>query len=132
MSESEPATSLRGVHVLLVGGDIQHVTLLKQALEESHALVLPCGSSEAALRVMEHLRVDVLVVDVQDPDDERRQLIRRVRALSPEQGGDTPAVVVTRFVEDLNALVAAGFQANLTRPVDGASLCQTVAALVHR
>jgi len=132
MAESTSVTSLRGMHLLLVGGNIPHARILKRALETSHALVVACASAAEALRVMEHVRVDILVVDVQDPDDDSRQLIGDVRALSREHGGDTPAVAVTRSLKDREALLAAGFQANLTRPVDVANLCQTVAALVHR
>ena len=132
MAESTPVTSLRGMHLLLVGGDMRHTRFLKRALEASDALVIACASAAKALRVMEHVRVDILLVDVQDPDDDSRQLIGDVRALSREQGGDTPAVAVTRSLEDREALLAAGFQANLTRPVDVANLCQTLAALVHR
>jgi CheY-like chemotaxis protein len=56
------------------------------------------------------------------------ELIRRVRALSPQQGGSIPAVALTAYAreEDKQKALAAGFQKHLAKPVTPDELATTV------
>jgi CheY-like chemotaxis protein len=60
-------------------------------------------------------------------------LIRRVRALSDQEGGRTPAVAVTAYVriEDQRAALAAGYDRHIRKPVDVRELVSAVAQLAH-
>jgi CheY-like chemotaxis protein len=55
-------------------------------------------------------------------------LLRRVRALPPEQGGDTPAVAITAFApsEGRRRALMAGFQMHVPKPVEPAELIAIV------
>jgi CheY-like chemotaxis protein len=59
-------------------------------------------------------------------------LIRRVRALLPEQGGRTPAIALTAYAraEDRVRAVVAGFQHHLSKPIEPVELIVMVASLV--
>ena len=65
------------------------------------------------------------------PDEDGFALMRRVRALPPEQGGDTPAVALTAYAraEDRMNAVMAGFQHHVAKPVEPAELITMVASL---
>lgn len=107
------------------------MTIVKDALGAAQALLIVCASSADALGVMERLRVDVLVVDIGD-SGEHRDFIGAARAFSRDEGGDTPALALSRGAADRDALLAAGFQAHLARPVDVSELGRTLLALARR
>jgi CheY-like chemotaxis protein len=58
-------------------------------------------------------------------------LLRRVRQLTPEEGGLTPAVALTARArsEDRASVLAAGFQLHVTKPVQPGDLAAVVARL---
>ena len=83
-------------------------------------------------RIAEQLRIwqpDALVSDIGMPLEDGYALIRRVRALSREQGGQVPAVALTAFArsEDREQALEAGYQLHLPKPVN---LSELVAAVV--
>ncbi|MCA1630499.1 MAG: hypothetical protein LC785_01985 [Acidobacteria bacterium] len=68
------------------------------------------------------------------PREDGFALIEKVRALSPAQGGDTPAAALTAYVgEDVRSrAVAAGYQAHIPKPVDPAALAALVSGLTKQ
>jgi CheY-like chemotaxis protein len=93
-----------------------------------------CASAEIALRTLGQWRPDVLVSDIEMPGSDGYTLIRKVRALPPEQGGKTPAVALTAFSrpEDRIRSLMAGFNIHVSKPVDPAELTAIVASLAGR
>lgn len=79
-------------------------------------------------------RPDILVSDIGMPGEDGYSLIRRVRALDSNQGGNTPAVALTAYAraEDRMKAVVAGFQHHVVKPVEPAELITMVAALAKR
>ncbi|HMO27093.1 MAG TPA: response regulator, partial [Tepidisphaeraceae bacterium] len=76
-------------------------------------------------------RPDVLASDIGMPGEDGYSLIRRVRALPPEQGGRTPALALTAYAraEDRVKAMVAGFQTHLSKPVEQTELIATLAGL---
>ena len=76
-------------------------------------------------------RPQVLVCDIAMPAEDGYSLIRRLRTLARDQGGDTPAVALTALAsdEDKKRSLAAGFQLHLTKPIDIDRLSRAVAEL---
>jgi CheY-like chemotaxis protein len=128
------ATSLAGVRVLLVDDDAAVRALLTTLLETYGATVTSVGSAAGALRVLPVERPDVLVTDLTMPEEDGFALIRQVRALSPEQGGRTPAALVTGLAAALDRakVLRAGFQFCLAKPVNAGELVASVAILATK
>jgi len=61
-------------------------------------------------------------------------LIKKVRALAKEHGGQTPALALTAYArtEDRVRALSEGYHAHLAKPVDRLELAAVVAGLVHR
>lgn len=76
----------------------------------------------------------MLVSDIGMPDEDGYALIRRVRALPPEQNGSIPALALTAYArsEDRMRAVLAGFQMHIAKPVEAAELLTMVASLTGR
>lgn len=128
---SDRPLSLAGIHVLVVAEAAERAELVRHALEYWGALVTPSVSVAGAVRVLERMRADAVVVDLESPEDDRSfWLIRKLRALPPEQGGTTPAIALTPAGADRERLRGEGFQAHLERPVHAAELARVIADLV--
>ena len=92
------------------------------------------ASADEALAALRSERPDVIVSDIGMPEVDGFTLIRRVRALSDEQGGRTPAIALTAYAraEDRVKAVVSGFQHHLSKPVEPMELIAVVASLVDR
>ena len=125
---------LRGVRVLVVDDEPDALGLVRRLLEDCGAVVAAAASAEEALQIVRRQRPDVLVSDVGMPDGDGYELIRRVRQLSPAEGGDTPAAALTAYAhpEDVRRALAAGFQSHVPKPVEAAALVAAVARLASR
>jgi CheY-like chemotaxis protein len=66
------------------------------------------------------------------PGEDGYSLLRRLRALPPGSGGDTPAISLTAHAreEDRERALAAGFQDHLPKPVNVAALVSVLRRLV--
>ena len=129
--ESPPA--LRDVRVLLVDDDPSTIQVVAEALARAGADVRGCESVGAALEALAGWQPNVIVSDIQMPDDDGYALVRAVRALPPEQGGRTPAIALTALNrrEDRTRSLTAGFNMHVTKPVDPAELTAMVASLAR-
>jgi CheY-like chemotaxis protein len=122
--------SLVGVHALIVDADQECRHLLSSILRYCGALVTTTASSPEALKVMSVVKCDVLIVEIALPGESGIELIRRVRALKPENGGVVRAIALSGRDADRDAAVGAGFDAHLTKPIEPWAMCRLVATLV--
>jgi CheY-like chemotaxis protein len=109
--------------------------LLVAVLEQEGARVTAVGSAAAALEALSREpRPDILLSDIAMPHEDGYMLIRRIRALPPDDGGLIPAVAVTAYAraEDRRVALTAGFQAHLTKPVRPIELTTIVGSLARR
>ena len=125
---------LKGLKVLVVDDEADARALVKRLLEDREAIVETAGSVEEAVRLFGEQRPDVLVSDIGMPGEDGYALIRRVRALGAEKGGNVPAVALTAYTraEDRVKAVRAGFQMHVAKPVEPAELLTMVASLGGR
>ena len=108
--------------------------LLTAMLERCGAEVLSAGSAWEGLESVERWRPDVLVADIGMPVEDGYGLIRKVRALPKERGGQTPALALTAYArtEDRVRAISEGYQLHLAKPVDRVELATVVASLANR
>ena len=125
---------IAGVKVLVVDDEPDARALVKRLLEECQGRVITAGSVAEALSLVRSEKPDVLVCDIGMPGEDGYSLIRRVRALPPDAGGQVPAAALTAYArpEDRVKAMLAGFQTHLGKPVEPAELIATVASLAGR
>jgi two-component system, chemotaxis family, CheB/CheR fusion protein len=128
------APSLAAVHVLVVDDSPVIRGLLTDMLEGAGATVTAIDTAEHALELVEQLRPDVLLSDLEMPEKGGDWLIGQVRALAPNRGGLTPAACLTGLTgpEDRARVLGAGFQYHLAKPVDMSRLLGVVGVLAVR
>jgi CheY-like chemotaxis protein len=127
----ERAPSLHGVRVLAVDDHEADLYLMQRALAACGAEVTTVGSGDEAIAALPIVRPHVLVTDILMPTGSGYDLLRRVRELPKEQGGQIPAVAVTILASnaDRAAALASGFADHLTKPFDADRLVSLVASL---
>lgn len=117
------------VRVLVVEDDPHCREALTLALEDYGAQVVAVDSVEAALRLFEPTAPSILVSDIEMPDRDGFDLIEQVRALDARHARRTPAIAVTGLPAH-GALMAAGFDEHLPKPLDLPFLVERIRALV--
>jgi CheY-like chemotaxis protein/anti-sigma regulatory factor (Ser/Thr protein kinase) len=125
---------LDGLRLLVVDDEADTRTLLKAVLEQCGASVITVASAGEALAALKETRPDVLISDLGMPEEDGYTLIKKVRALSAEDGGHTPSAALTAYarVEDRMKVLRAGFQIHIPKPVEPAELITVVANLAGR
>lgn len=126
--------SLEGVRVLVVDDDLVAVDLTREILMRAGAQVWGCAGGSEALPMLQQCRPDVLVSDIEMPNQDGYSLIRRIRALEPDRGGRTPAVALSAYSrpEDRIRSLMAGFNLHVSKPVEPTELVTVVASLAGR
>jgi len=126
---AEVPCSLEGLRVLLVEDEVDAREALSAIVSQAGATVAAVGTAGEALGRLVSWRPDVLVCDIGLPAEDGYALIRKVRALRPDQGGDVPAVALTAYARasDLARALAAGFQVHLAKPLEPDQLLRVLA-----
>ena len=128
--------SLEGLRVLVVDDEADARELLTQLLNEFGVEVVAVATADEAIRVLmeQASRLNILVSDIGMPNQDGYTLLRRVRALLPENGGQIPAVALTAYArtEDRTAALLAGFQSHVAKPVELGELIAVIANLTGR
>jgi CheY-like chemotaxis protein len=122
---------LPAVHVLVVDDSPEMREALTVILEREGAVVTAAATAERALDLLQRLRPDVLLSDLEMPDKDGFWLIGQVRALLPDQGGLTPAACITGSTgpADRARVLRAGFQYHIPKPFGMARLLGVVGIL---
>jgi PAS domain S-box-containing protein len=125
---------LGNVRVLVVDDEPDACEILSVILEQCGAEVKAVNSAPEALEALQDWRPRVLLADIGMPGEDGYALLRRVRALPPEQGGTTPAAALTAFArtEDRVRALSAGFQIHVPKPVEPAELVAVVQNLARQ
>jgi signal transduction histidine kinase/ActR/RegA family two-component response regulator len=128
------AKALDGLRVLVVDDDPEARELLAAILENAGAEVRLAGATREALDVLQAWWPDVLLSDVEMPDDDGYSLMEQVRALNRPNHPPLTAVAVTAHSrpEDRQRAVVSGFQWHLPKPVEPSELVAVIASLRDR
>jgi CheY-like chemotaxis protein/anti-sigma regulatory factor (Ser/Thr protein kinase) len=125
---------LDGLRVVVVDDDPEAVALVEAILAGVGATVRTCLDARGALQTLRQWRPDVVVSDIEMPVEDGYSLIRKVRALDPEEGGRTPAVALTAYgrTQDRMRSLAAGYNMHVSKPVDPGELTTIIASVAAR
>jgi CheY-like chemotaxis protein len=123
---------LAGLRILIADDDDDSRFYITTVLEGDGATVTTVASSVEALDLLPQWQPDIFICDIAMPGEDGYSLIRKVRALKPDQGGQVLAVALTAYADSEDRLRAmeAGFQIHLAKPIDPGTLVETIANLV--
>jgi signal transduction histidine kinase/ActR/RegA family two-component response regulator len=125
---------LIGINVLVLDDDADARALMKMLMEGAGAVVEVAASADEALAALKAKPYHVLLSDVGLPDKDGIELIRLLRTGVVPMARHMPAVAVTgrSRPQDRVALLRAGFQGYLSKPVEPAEVVAVVQALTRR
>jgi signal transduction histidine kinase/ActR/RegA family two-component response regulator len=123
---------LSGIKVLVVDDETDARDLVATTLRRCGATVLTASSAAEAFDLLRRERPHALLSDIGMPEEDGLSLLRKVRSLPADQGGQTPAAALTAYAspEDRVSVIRAGFQSHIPKPVHAAELAAVVASLV--
>ena len=126
--------SLEGLRILVVDDELDARELVSQMLRDAGAETAAVGDAAQGLQLVEQWKPDVLVSDIGMPREDGYALIRKVRALAPEQGGGIPAIALTALArtQDRLRLLSAGYQMHVPKPIEQLELATVVASVTNR
>ena len=126
--------SLQGLRVLVVDDEADARALIVEILTRRGADVRACPSAVEGRALFVQWKPDVLVSDIGLPEESGYSLIRSIRALGKEGGGDVPAIALTGYARLANRLEAlsAGYDLHVAKPVEPSELILMVASVSGR
>lgn len=121
-------TPLSGVRVLVVDDDADMRDYIACVLEQSGAEVFVVTSAVEALEALPKIKPDILLSDIGMPNMDGYMLLRQVRSLEAENGGQVRAIALTAYAGeyDQQQAKAAGFQMHLPKPVEPDHLIEAI------
>jgi len=134
LEPSKPKLDLNSVRILVVDDDNSTREFIAFLLELHGANVIAVATADDAIATLAQFKPDLLLSDIGMPDRDGYMLMRQVRALPPEQGGQIPAIALTAYAGEINhqQAMAAGFQKHIVKPVEPETLVTAIAKLVMK
>ncbi|MEP6521791.1 PAS domain-containing protein [Microcoleus vaginatus DQ-U2] len=126
------AGDLSGLHVLVVDDEADSREFVAFVLEQAGASVTSVACATEALQAFSQAVPEIVVSDIGMPEMDGYMLMRHIRSLPLEQGGQIPAIALTAYAGemDLQQAIAAGFQRHLAKPIDPEAVIAIVTELV--
>jgi PAS domain S-box-containing protein len=134
----DQALELGGLRVLAVDNDSDARDLIKTILTQYGAIVETASSTCQALALFERpeeWQPELLISDIEMPEADGYQLIRKLREMESRRGSKrAPAIALTAYArtEDRLRSLSAGFHMHVTKPVEPVELLTIVASLTGR
>jgi signal transduction histidine kinase/CheY-like chemotaxis protein len=131
---SVPYAPLEGVRVLVVEDDVDTREFIAFLLEQHGAIATIAASANEALAAIVQSQPDLLLSDLGMPEVDGYALIRKIRNMPSDRGGEIPAIALTAYAAETTQqqVFAAGFQMHIAKPADPAKLVAAIASLVKR
>jgi CheY-like chemotaxis protein len=130
-SNGKAESSLKGLRILAIDDELDVRDMLQTLLEDCGANVMTASSAQEGLAALTMWKPHVLISDIGMPEEDGYSLIRKIRALSPEQGADVPAIALTGYVrvEERMRALEAGYQMFVPKPVETNELISIIGDL---
>jgi CheY-like chemotaxis protein len=97
-------------------------------LERLGATVVAARNAFEGIEAVKNSRPNLVLSDISMPNRDGFDLLRDIRALGPDAGGNVPVVAMTALVPraDRARILSAGFQACLPKPFTVNELVETI------
>ena len=132
--KDDSSPDLSGVRVLVVDDEPDNRDFLVFLLEAYGASVRAAASGHEALSSLVEEQPDLLVSDIGMPEMDGYTLIREIRSLPAEQGGQIPAIALTAYAAKSaqQQALGSGFTLHVPKPVEPVLLATAIANLVEK
>lgn len=129
--QGERDEQLQGLRVLAVDDQADNRQLITSILKRTGAMVAVASSAREALELFGSFKPHVLLSDISMPEIDGYELIRTVRSLSAQEGGQIPAAALSAYAreEERRQALAAGYQVHVAKPIEAKALIKTLADL---
>lgn len=135
-ASAEVAPTLRGIRVLVVDDDADHVEMMTEMLRLEGMSVMTAASAADALLAVKSWKPQVLMLDIAMPGMDGYDLLARMRGDAGVPQGALPAIAITGFASESDQTRArrAGFQGHLAKPFEVQALRRMIARVTaaHR
>lgn len=132
-NEDEPAVPFAGLRALLLDDDNLQLAMFEGQLELLGVQVASCSHVEDAISYLRHEPCDLFFTDIQMPEADGFELMRRLRAESDGRMRRVPVVAVSaRSDMDMDMLREHGFAAMLAKPFSQQELCSVLSSVTQR
>ncbi|MBD5780258.1 response regulator [Pelagicoccus sp. NFK12] len=125
-----PELDLVGRRILVAEDIVNNYTILERFLEPTGARLIHALDGEQAIRQFREFegKIDLLLLDISMPNLGGIEALKAIREMDP----DVPAIALTAhaFKNDVDALLDAGFQSCLTKPVERKHLFREIAGFL--
>ena len=120
--------------MLIIDDDPDSRELVLMVIAQAGAEAITVASATEFLNVLESFQPDVVVSDIGMQEVDGYTLLRQVRSLSPEQGGQVPAIALTAYAGEIDRqqAIAAGFQKHIVKPIEPDKLVVAIVSLLNR
>ncbi|MDZ8187819.1 MAG: response regulator [Nostoc sp. ChiSLP02] len=127
-------SAFKDLKIVVVDDDPDSLELITFLLEQYGATVTAVSSATEVLEIVPKSQPDLLVSDIGMPEMDGYMLIRHIRSMGREQGGEILAIALTAYAGETNEqqAIEAGFQAHISKPIDPAQLIETIAGLMSK
>ena len=116
--------------ILIVDDDERNRKLVRDVLEAAGLATIEARNGKEALDLVRTHRPAVVLLDVRLPDLDGTEVVRRLRA--DPATGPVPVIAVTALAGAADALLAAGFDGCLEKPIDAVALPDQVRGFAAR
>ncbi len=125
---------LTGIRVLVVDDEPDSRDLIEFVVQQAGAEVMAVSSAIEALQTLQIFQPDILLSDIGMPQMDGYALMREIRQLPANQGGQISAIALTAYAGEYDQQQAlnAGFGQHLSKPADPDALIQLIVKLTSK
>jgi signal transduction histidine kinase/CheY-like chemotaxis protein len=133
-TRAAPMATLSGISLLVLDDDTDALELFATVLRQAGAEVRMARSVREAIDLLRAWEPDVIVSDIEMPEESGYVLIRKLRGGEIAHGERIPAIAVTAYggVNERIKIVSAGFDSYVAKPVEPDELAAIISRLVTR
>ncbi|MDT4896014.1 MAG: hypothetical protein QOH25_1091 [Acidobacteriota bacterium] len=129
-SQAKPVSA--SISVLVVEDAPDTLEMLGKTLQMRGYSVTACESAAEALAIAQSATFDIIISDIGMPEIDGYELLKRLRNLAHLKS--VPSIALSGYAaeQDINAALAAGFDAHVAKPVDPADLVAEIEELLQK
>ncbi|MBI2471281.1 MAG: response regulator [Planctomycetes bacterium] len=122
----------RPLHILLAEDNEINQKLAFRMLEKRGHSVVVAGNGRKALEALDREKFDLLLTDVQMPEMDGLELVKKIRAKEMETGGHIPIIAMTAMaiIGDKERCLEAGMDSYVSKPIKQTELFEAIRRLV--